>query len=98
MFLAAIISMPVACVAFGIADKTTMPDVVKWVMAPGYYLGLWYQSSHPSHGLSFALGGVVLGLFLNALYYVAPLYFIVRASVRLPKIPRLKRDHDVFWM
>jgi hypothetical protein len=79
LFVAAILSLPSAGIAFGIADKVMMPTWVRWLVSPGYYPGLWYQPSHPSAGFIQGLQNfgtdlshsISIVLFLNCLYYGA---------------------------
>jgi hypothetical protein len=104
-FVAAILSLPMASVALGVADKVAMPTWVRWLVSPGYYPGLWYQPSHPSAGLiqglqNFATDlshSISIELFLNCLYYGAFLYIFLRRFLALPDWLSLKGNPDAFW-
>lgn len=105
LFVAAILSLPLACIAFGVADKVTMPTWVRWLVSPGYYLGLWYQPLHPSAGFIQGLqnfgtdlsSSVSIVLFLNFLYYGAILYMFLRRLLILQIWPSRKGSPDAFW-
>ena len=104
-FFAAILSLPLAGIAFAIADKVTMPTWARWLVSPGYYPGLWYQPSHPSAGFIQGLQNsgtdlshsISIELFSNSLYYGAFLYIFLRKFLVLPDWLSRKSNPDAFW-
>jgi hypothetical protein len=49
--VSALVSIPTACLAFGIADKASIPNWMRLVISPGVLIGFRFISPQPCGGL-----------------------------------------------
>ncbi len=88
-----VFALSLTWLSMAIADHVGTPEVVRWIVSPGYVLGMrlawgrgfWDQLR------SFML----VALLVNLCYYGLALFLLLR-RINWPKLPRNPRHH--FWM
>ena len=107
VLLAFSLSLVLAGVGCAVSDHQATPDLVRWLVSPGYFAMTAYESSYHSGGFG---DGIAIWFLLNWIYWAALLCLPLRAALqRLPAVSArgkdtswlwrdCKRNKDAFWM
>jgi hypothetical protein len=93
VLIGAFLTLLATYVSLSVADNVGTPQVVGYVIAPGYVLGMHFASGR---GFFDTLGSFMrIALAVNFSYYGLIVFFVMK-RVNWPKLSRNPRHH--FWM
>lgn len=79
MVVAAVVALPLAMIAFAIADQQSTPQILRYLVAPGYVLTIspWFDATLRDAGWKTGLGvSLLTALIVNFVYYSLLLYWV----------------------
>jgi hypothetical protein len=93
VLIALVITLPRTWLSMAIADHVGTPEFLRWIVSPGYVLGVHFAwgRGFSEHLSSFML----IALTANLSYYGFACFLLLR-GINWPKTPRNPRH--LFWM
>jgi hypothetical protein len=93
LLIGVLLAFLLTCLSIAIADHDTTPQLVRYIVSPGFVLGLRFTTGR---GLLDPLGSFGRIAFTVNMIYFGLIGFLLLWKVNWPKLPRNRRHR--FWM
>lgn len=93
LIVCGLLALPLTYLSLAIADRPATPQLIRYIFAPGFVLGMRFAS-----GSSFldTLGNFGRMAILTNITYYGLICFLLLRRINWPKWPKSPRHH--FWM